>query len=291
MNKRKKVQWHAPFCAATRLALRADARLFTFDEEHQLSIGSLSMDLLIIKKISEEEPANVIAKLFRKHNILEYKSPGDTLNIDTLFKTIAYASLYKSKGAHANERKAEDITITLIREKKPVKLFSILSKQYGIIIEEAYEGVYYLKGNTLFPTQFIETGRLREDENIWLRCLTRSAKSELVGTLVKQSDTLRLQSENEYADTVFSLMAQSNTTLFDKRKRETKEMTELMARYFLQDEIENYEAALADRDAVIADRDAVIAKTQADLAKNQADLAKKDKEIARLKAKLAARKR
>ena len=284
MNKRKKTQWHAPFCAATRLALRTDANLFRFEEEHQLSNGPLAMDLLIIKKISEEEPENVIAKIFRKHNILEYKSPGDALNIDTWFKTIAYASLYKSQGTHVNERKAEDITITLIRESRPAKLFSTLSKQYGITVEEVHAGVYYLTGNTLFPTQFIETGQLREDGNIWLRCLTRSADNDLVDDFLKQNDALVHQGEKANADSVFSLMVDSNTPLFVSRRKGSKTMTDAVIRFFLQDEIETYEAAIADRDATIA-------KKEAALAKKEAALAKKDKEIARLKAKLNAKKR
>ena len=71
--------------------------------------------------------------------------------------------------------------------------------------------------------------------------------------------------------------------LFIEMRRGNKKMTDAVIRFFLQDEIENYEAALADKDAKIADNKVA-------LADKDAIIAKKDKEIARLKAKLAARK-
>ena len=59
---------------------------------------------------------NEIGAIFKGHNIMEYKSPDDELNIDTFFKVIAYACLYKSKGHSVDDIKAHDITITFVRE-------------------------------------------------------------------------------------------------------------------------------------------------------------------------------
>lgn len=53
------------------------------------------VDLLVIKKDSGVQITNEIGKLFCGHNIVEYKSPLDHLNIDTFYKAGAYASLYK----------------------------------------------------------------------------------------------------------------------------------------------------------------------------------------------------
>ena len=68
-------------------------------------------------------------------------------------------------------------------------------------------------------------------------------------------------------------MLQSGKQLFVKKRKEKTQMTPTLARFILQEEIEEYEAQLA--------------KNERDLAKNKRDLAKKDKEIARLRAKLA----
>jgi len=42
-----------------------------------------------------------------KFNILEYKSPRQQLDVDTFYKSAAYACLYKSYGETVDERKAE----------------------------------------------------------------------------------------------------------------------------------------------------------------------------------------
>ena len=75
-------------------------------------------------------------------------------------------------------------------------------------------------------------------------------------------------------------MIQSGKQLFVKKRKEKTQMTPTLARFILQEEIEEYEAQLAKNE-----RD--LAKNERDLAKNKRDLAKKDKEIARLRAKLA----
>ena len=283
MNEQKKIQWHAPFAAATRLQLREDKDLFVFQEEYRLSSKPLEIDLLIIKKVSDAEPKNEIAKIFRTHNIVEYKSPGDKLNIDTWYKPIAYAGLYKSLGEHTDARKAEDITVTLIREKKPAHLFALLRSQYGIEIQERYEGIYYLTGKVLFPTQFIETARLRKGANTWLQFLTKNTTSEMFNSFMEQSDLLREQGEIGYADAIVGLMIQSNTQIFDIIQKENKQMiTPTLARFILQEEIEEYEAQLAKKDSALAKQEKAIAK-------KDASLEKKDREIARLRAKLAAK--
>ena len=68
-------------------------------------------------------------------------------------------------------------------------------------------------------------------------------------------------------------MIQSNTQLFVKKRKEKTQMTPTLARFVLQEEIEEYEAQLAKKEKEIAKMDKAIEK--------------KDKEIARLRAKLA----
>ena len=54
---------------------------------------------------------------------MEYKSPEDHLDIDAFYKVLAYACLYKSYGKTVDSIKADDITISIVREAKPVVLF------------------------------------------------------------------------------------------------------------------------------------------------------------------------
>lgn len=68
----------------------------------------------------EFKDKNEIGRMFRKNNLLEYKSPDDALNYDVFLKGIAYAYLYKTKETHIDEILLEDLTLTFIRGRKPI---------------------------------------------------------------------------------------------------------------------------------------------------------------------------
>ncbi len=45
------------------------------------------------------------------------------MDIDAFYKTLAYACLYKSYGKTVDTIKAEDVTISILQEAKPIELF------------------------------------------------------------------------------------------------------------------------------------------------------------------------
>lgn len=63
-----------------------EAENLLFEREHQLSHKPLEMDLLIIKMQNGIQLKKNIGKIFRKHNIIEYKSPKDYLSINDFIK-------------------------------------------------------------------------------------------------------------------------------------------------------------------------------------------------------------
>ncbi len=83
MTKKANTQWHPAFCSAMKLELKDDAEHLDYQNEYNLNTKPLQIDLLIVKKIKEVELKNQIGKLFRTHNIVEYKSPEDSLNVNT----------------------------------------------------------------------------------------------------------------------------------------------------------------------------------------------------------------
>ena len=99
---------------------------------------------------------------------MEYKSADDQINIDTLFKVIAYGCLYKAYAKEIDGISADDITLTLIRKRKPVKLFSYL-QTHGVSLETTGEGIYVVRENTKNVTQdmilrMLEKGKYDYDE-------------------------------------------------------------------------------------------------------------------------------
>ena len=124
-----KIQWHPAFCAAAELELRSNKGDLEFKREYNLSKKPLQMDLLIIEKRKGVQIQNEIGKIFRGHNIIEYKSPDDGMTIDDFFKTLGYAFLYKGLGEKVNQIPLRELTISLFRASIPKELLSQLSKK------------------------------------------------------------------------------------------------------------------------------------------------------------------
>lgn len=138
-----KKQWHPAFTAALMLELKKSWGSLVFEKEHNLNTKPLEIDLLVIKKNAAVMVENEIGELFRGHNIIEYKSPKDHLDIDTFYKTEAYAGLYKAYGKTVDAIKADDITVSLIREAKPEGLFRYF-KEHETAVSNPHNGIYYI---------------------------------------------------------------------------------------------------------------------------------------------------
>lgn len=102
------LQWHPAFYAGIRIEFREEAEKLVFENEHQLGTKPKEIDVLIIKKNSSDRIRKNIGRIFRKHNILEYKSPDDYFSVDDFYKTYGYACFYKSNVSGVDGIKAEE---------------------------------------------------------------------------------------------------------------------------------------------------------------------------------------
>lgn len=107
------------------------------------------IDVLIIKKESEKPVKKNIGRLFRKYNIIEYKSPEDYLSLDDFYKIIGYACFYKADAAITNSIEIEELTVTYVCHRYPRKLMKHLIHS-GYQIKQAGAGIYYTK-TCFFP--------------------------------------------------------------------------------------------------------------------------------------------
>lgn len=221
MTNETKIQWHPAFCSAIELTLFDNADSLYYDDEFTLSRKPLQLDLLVINKNNDIPLKDEVGRIFKRHNLLEYKSPEDDLNIDTYYKTIAYGCLYKSlAGSHVDEIKADEITLTLVRREKPQKLLKSLTES-GIEISNDYPGIYHLKGNVLFDTQIISTMELPEGSHIWLKALTRNIDDKEARQVIKDMSKFPPDSkERQLADSVLQVAMSANFETFEKLKKE-----------------------------------------------------------------------
>lgn len=167
----KMLQWHPAFFAEIQIELQEDAEHLIFENEHQLGTKPKEIDVLIIKKDKGRVIRKNIGRIFRQHNIVEYKSPLDYLSIDDFYKVYGYTCFYKSDTSQMDSIPIEELTMTLVTGKYPRKLMYHLKTKLRYQVKKAESGIYYVTGDKI-PIQIIVTKELTEAENLWLKSLT-----------------------------------------------------------------------------------------------------------------------
>lgn len=146
--KKDKIQWHSAFYSAMKLEFMEDSERLEFYPEKILNTAPLRIDLLILLVNGREKLKNPIGKAFGRYNVLEYKSPEDSMVIDDFYKVTAYAALYKGTSETANGYHAKDITITMVREAYPREMVKCL-KEEGFEVISKENGIYEVKKSIL----------------------------------------------------------------------------------------------------------------------------------------------
>lgn len=165
---------------------------------------------------------NEIGRIFRTHNLLEYKSPDDMLNYDVFLKGIAYAYLYKAKEEHVDEIVLDEMSLTFIRERKPVMLFKKLQKE-KFIIDEKWPGIYYIIKEGNISIQIVVTKELSRENHIWLNSLSKNMNKERITELIVTTQSLIHNDEKAQADSLWDVVATINKESV-KKVREDKNM-------------------------------------------------------------------
>ena len=213
------IQWHPAFVTGIDLDLRKYRNGVVQEREHNLNTKPLSIDVLIRKKANVRIEDNEIGKIFRRYNIVEYKSPNDHMDIDTYYKVNGYACLFKSYGEWVDAIKAEEVTISLFRYAKPQKLFRYFRRN-GMTISNPYPGIYYVEGKILFPMQVVVTGELDIDKHIWLVALSGKLTEHQVEKILAKASQLTNEREKRLADSVLQVCVAANRKIVEKLKEE-----------------------------------------------------------------------
>ena len=231
-DERPELQWHPAFFAGIRIEFLREGKKMFFENEHQLGTKPKEIDVLIIKKNSDEPIQKNIGRIFRKHNLVEYKSPTDYLGIDDFYKTYAYAYFYKTDTAYADEIDVQDITISFVCKSYPKKLIAHLLEVRKFEIKEYEEGIFYIMGD-IIPIQLIVTSQLSKQNNFWLRSLTNDLKErEEAEEIVRE---YQKHEGNQLYHSVMDIIVHANAEKFE----EVKNMSMCQAlRDLFKDELE-----------------------------------------------------
>ena len=227
MEKRRThvLQWHPAFYADIQIELEAEAGLLIFENEHQLGTKPKDIDVLIVKKEQEVPVRKNIGRIFRKYNIVEYKSPTDYLSIDDFYKVYGYACFYKADTSREDSIKIQDITITFVCHRYPRSLIRHLKEERGYQITRVEDGIYYIIGDKI-PIQMILTKELSEKHNLWLKSLTDDLEgADTVRRLIEQYGEHK---ENKLYKSVMNLIVRANQDKFKEVKTMCEALEELM---------------------------------------------------------------
>ena len=225
-KKRKKpLQWHPAFYAGIQIELKEEADYLTFENEHQLGTKPMEIDVLIIKKNGEISIRKNIGRIFRKYNIIEYKSPEDYLSIDDFYKVYGYCYFYKADSAGIDAVKIEELTISFVCNKYPREMIRHLQRERGLVIENIEKGIYHIKGD-IIPMQIIVSSRLTKKENLWLKSLTDHLKTkDIMGELLEE---YKENYKNPLYESVMDIIIQANESNFKEVKNMCRALEELM---------------------------------------------------------------
>lgn len=227
MEKRRThvLQWHPAFYADIQIELEAEAGLLIFENEHQLGTKPKEIDVLIVKKEQEVPVRKNIGRIFRKYNIVEYKSPTDYLSIDDFYKVYGYVCFYKADTSREDSIKIQDITITFVCHRYPRSLIRHLKEERGYQITGVEDGIYYIIGDKI-PIQMILTKELSEKHNLWLKSLTDDLEgADTVRRLIEQYGEHK---ENKLYKSVMNLIVRANQDKFKEVKTMCEALEELM---------------------------------------------------------------
>ena len=268
-NKKKleKLQWHPAFCSATKLELREDKENLEFIPEYSLSQKPLQIDLMVIKKKPGIKIKNEIGHIFKTHNIIEYKSPDDSLNIDDYYKSLGYVCLYKALSKRVDEIPLDELSLTLVHDAKPEKLMRLLEENRHQISQK-YNGIYYIEGSITLPKQQIIVTSEVGENHFLLKSLSRKFTMEEGVALANFSEKAKSKDDRSNLDSLLQVSFISNISIFNLLKKENA-----MCQAFFELFKDEIAAKIAAAEAVVR-------------AENEKKVKALEKEISELKKKL-----
>ncbi len=231
----KKIDWHPGFVNAMKLELLANEGDLEYEDEHLIANRAQRIDLLIIKKKRSVKIVNEVGAIFDKYNIVEYKSPEDSLTLGDFYKILGYTGIYLEELHKYSEYGRDAFTMTFVQRRKPTKLFEYL-KRDGHEIIHVKKGIYEISRHLPFRTQVIVSREWDDEEaeiHIWLRSLTKESEGkELQGIL---RSTNRLSQEHKWlVDGVMDVFTRANRELIRKAK-EVPTMCEAINELFAEE--------------------------------------------------------
>jgi len=206
-GKSDKLSWHLAFFQAMRMELFDYIGDIEMLFEHQLTSEPLRIDVLIVKKRKEIIIDKSIARIFRGHNIIEYKSPDDYFSVRDFQQVLAYTYHYTANTPGVDDA---DLSLTFVGNRYPRAMLRYLTEKRKYTVERSAPGIYLIHGD-YFPIQIIESKRLPENESLWLHSLTNELRTDSARAILEASND---ETRKMYIDAYLDVLMRSNRRAF-----------------------------------------------------------------------------
>jgi hypothetical protein len=217
-----RISWHPAFFEAIKMELKEYGDGLQFISEFQLTTEPLRVDVVIIKKTRNMVIKKNIGSIFRKENIVEYKSPDDHVSVRDFYHVYGYAGIYQSmKG-----KDIRDLTLTFVGSRNPRDLLRHLEKERGYHVEERWPGIYIVDGD-IMPIQIIDSRKLSMEDNKWLKRLDnkrlgRQKKWEIMKEIAGEANITELLAYYDVLLRVYKKISMEEVGKMDPRERLVK---------------------------------------------------------------------
>lgn len=212
-----RIRFHYGFYVAMKVEYDIIHADLTYEQEKQLGEDPIRLDFLIIKKDSSVTLHDPIGEFFKAVNLFEYKSPEDSLTIDSFYKAQGYGLIYKGYGRKVNELPVEDMTLTLVRHSYPRDLMKAL-KSSGFIICETHPGIFRVDGKIPIPVQIVVSSRLPDGEYNGLKLLAGGCTRDDIVHYAERASASEDENIKTNAGTVMEICLDINRNLNEQLK-------------------------------------------------------------------------
>ena len=146
---------------------------------------------------------------------------------------MGYVCIYQSDTEKILEIRPEELTVTFVCSHYPTALIEHLKANYGILLREEFEGIYYMEG-LMFPVQVLLTDQLSKEDYIWLSRLRKDL--EIKSDIEPLALAYKGKDKDPLYQAVMDLIIRANQEQYEEGKKMCEALRELFA-----DELEERE--------------------------------------------------
>ena len=218
--------WHSWFYTLLNILL------YKFRKDHVMVLPEVKLgamppiaDFIVVKEDSIVDLGLKVFSFFRKYNIIEFKSPDDELSIFVLWKVIAYAGFF----IYRDRVPDNEITLTLVRAAKPIKLFKDLEKRGATIVDGSVDGpakgIYTIENwDDHFPIQIIVSTELEGEEYAFFRTISKKPADDDIKLIVKMADKETDPVARQFLKEYLDKLSDMNREIIENIKRRDSTM-------------------------------------------------------------------